>query len=972
MAIHNTTLYPPIIPYSIPGFALEDVNGEGLDVSKNVRIYFALSSYNTRKDFNSAQVIVKYQVSNANALNINRYPSQIKECVVQEVTPDEDPVIANTQSKYYIELDKTDLETGEFLEETVYKVQIRLSTTEANSEQHGNSWYKDHLKDFSEWSTVCCIKGILKPDYYIKNLENEDIDYVDEDVERIITSVDSIFTLVYSTPRSSEVLKQYRLYLCDSSDQNILADSGWKTYDNYNTNLKEYENNAMAIEVILPYAMEEETHYNLHVGIITKSDYKDETKIAFRTSSLSASSVVPGTIEALIDEDEGYAKVKVLGNTVEDIMSNMILRRTSSETNFTVWEDICFFTVNNEPLDFEYYDATIESGIYYRYGVQFCDVYGRRGSLLLSTPVMGEFDNAFLVETSGEYKNLKTLKIQYDFKITNFTPTISEAKTDTIGSKFPFVRRNGNMDYKVLECSGLITAFMDNNNSFTSPKELYHGNEEKYEEVRKAIDKVVNNYDYTYEKEFRENVIKFLTNDKPKIFKSLQEGNILIKIMNVSLTPREGLGRLLYDFSATFVEIDEASLSNFDRYGILKIGTFNPNLRHGESKFCRISLSSKDWKDNSEKNIMDDIKDYFHYKESINNNIVDSFNLTYLRLEFESDPYLIYEDKNGLYPVEFTDVWEDPKVPTHSLILGWLIEIDKKRILIEAPNNIYELKGDNISFSQNSEIKIIVPKKNESITDNKHKDEKDLIKVQFDCVGQLFIKIDTGKIARKIIYSSIVGQIIKKFKTDEDISRSIWYKYYRNYFGSNRKVEGIDNNDESFYQNVSLLSVDLEAEPGTIISTRSNIKKDLTKFIVGETGLIHLEPGVNGLKIDELRIDGFRLDARYVFSKYNTKETWEDATKSHRSESEVFVEPESYEESSLKYFNDIHNKGSIRIDNPITYDYYTNNGFSWMYYDGEWRSTKIIKINNQNVIFEIDTPMDAMVFYYLQAEKGIY
>ena len=61
---------------------------------------------------------------------------------------------------------------------------------------------------------------------------------------------------------------------------------------------------------------------------------------------------------------------------------------------------------------------------------------------------------------------------------------------------------------------------------------------------------------------FRDKVIDFLYKDNVKLFKSTPEGNRLVKIMNVNLTPETGLGRYIYSFSCDAIEIAEPSVNN--------------------------------------------------------------------------------------------------------------------------------------------------------------------------------------------------------------------------------------------------------------------------------------------------------------------------------------------------------------------------------------------------------------------------
>ena len=72
--------------------------------------------------------------------------------------------------------------------------------------------------------------------------------------------------------------------------------------------------------------------------------------------------------------------------------------------------------------------------------------------------------------------------------------------------------------------------------------------------------------DYIYEREFRKKVMQFLYNNNIKLFRSLTEGNILVKLMNITLTPNNQLGRLIYDFSCTAYEIDKSTYDNYIKY----------------------------------------------------------------------------------------------------------------------------------------------------------------------------------------------------------------------------------------------------------------------------------------------------------------------------------------------------------------------------------------------------------------------
>ena len=79
------------------------------------------------------------------------------------------------------------------------------------------------------------------------------------------------------------------------------------------------------------------------------------------------------------------------------------------------------------------------------------------------------------------------------------------------------------------------------------------------------------NNDFQKEFKFREKVLEFLQDGKPKLFKSASEGNIIVQIMNVASQPNQTLNRMLYSFTSTANEVAEDSLENYKKYGFIEI-----------------------------------------------------------------------------------------------------------------------------------------------------------------------------------------------------------------------------------------------------------------------------------------------------------------------------------------------------------------------------------------------------------------
>lgn len=902
-------LYPPILDYSMPAFALE---GE----DPVVRIYFAIPVYNSINEIESVQMTVRYLESNENALS-SGYRAKIK---VASIETDIDRV--SRQDSHYVELKSSDLARG-FETGTIYKIQLRASKIGVDASTAGPpaSWFNDHLTSFSEWSTVTLIRPITAPTYEVLGLEDSDAGIVVN-----YSSVDSVFTVTYTQGNNSEPLKSWRARLYNIDKSTLYADSGEVIYNNYNY-LPIDETGSIAFDAILPYQMTSGLQYLLKLDLTTRNGYTTGSEYPFTCFPASGTDFL-GTISLTIDENEAYAKINV--SYANPISDNLIIRRTSSESSFTIWEDLAIKTFTYEAVDWTFCDFTVESGVWYKYGVQTQDIHGHRGSLTTVTDIkMGEWEDAFLLEEGG-----RQLKLRYDFNISTSNITVAENKTDTIGSQYPFVKRNGSMYYRTFQCSGLITGYMDQDaNLFTTPAELYHGEDARYKRVRSAVDLMTNSYDYTYEREFREKVQEFLYDDKVKLFKSLTEGNILVKLMNISLTPKNELGRLLYSFSAQAIEIGEPTLSNFNAYGLQIIGEASSSITFSETKLGQISSYK-----NSEEaniypggvNILQTISKKYGWtydsngastgKEPINNILVNDFQLNYLRIEFESDPYLIQRTGTTLKP--FTDTVTDNK----DLLLGWLLSVNDETVLIQPPNNIYELKEDNLIISSTSRITPLAD-----------------CQMSIYYTIQLDEELDVSIVPVSTSYYRKNGQLYRVFQPNQAAENIIdlLREKYSYTFADGTTSYGFD----------ALFDADIEAEPGTIVYARSSAMQDETKFIINETGNLFLDPGVNGVVIDTLHFEGQQIDIRYLDPLYYWDSTY------HYNETDI-----------LTHFNNKHNKGNSKPNSAKNYDYYSNNGQLYMFYNRSWYPCEQIN----DYIYEITCPVTAIVNYTMQQSKGVY
>ena len=71
------------------------------------------------------------------------------------------------------------------------------------------------------------------------------------------------------------------------------------------------------------------------------------------------------------------------------------------------------------------------------------------------------------------------------------------------------------------------------------------------------------------ERKFREFVMSWLSDGKPKLFRSETEGNMIVILSGISFTPLDKSSRMVYSMSATVTEIAEYNLENLVNYNLV-------------------------------------------------------------------------------------------------------------------------------------------------------------------------------------------------------------------------------------------------------------------------------------------------------------------------------------------------------------------------------------------------------------------
>lgn len=517
-------LYPPILPTSIPAFSAD---------SQIITIDYEwpkTASYSYIDDGKlDIQYSLVYQNTNTSALT----GEELTQGLITQAIRD---------YSFQFTINKNNVSDG-WKAGTIYKLQARFNY--------------DKGAIVSEWSTICYLKATAaKADIKVEILNTGDF----------IISESPVFYGKYTNSSDvTEIEKRYKFDLFSLNTNSLISSTGWKLHNNDIDN------------AIFSVLLENFTKYIVTYSIETKNGYTQSVDYSFTCSLDILDSPNLSFKEVKLEREDGRVKLNIVGQ--EFLSTNLVLRRSDSRSNFTQWQDLKYFNILDEIPNIVFYDYLVEHGIDYKYGIQAISEKGYRSELkYIDNPISVAYDDMFLVG------NNKQLKIQYNPKVSSWKRNLQESKVDTIGSQYPFITRNGNVNYFTFPINGLISYHMDEQEAFCSKNSLCVNNQITTA-VRGTRNRVgvlddwagdinLDDINLTLEREFRNQVEEFLTNGDYKFFKSPTEGIKLISLTGISLSPIDALGRMLYSFSGTAYEVGSAEISNILTTDIQALGDY--------------------------------------------------------------------------------------------------------------------------------------------------------------------------------------------------------------------------------------------------------------------------------------------------------------------------------------------------------------------------------------------------------------
>ena len=549
-------LFAPILASSQPAFVPQD----------NYPVTFSLSSFNSWNEVTGVEIKINNQANDSSIVKV----TQLSE--------------------------NTYLNAGYILRKTNFikngsSGTVNITNEDITSWKPGNL-YKIQMRfyddtTYSEWSNVMIVKPIHAPTLSIATITN-----------KTVLSLSPLFEALTSFDVSDKEMEEKFNFLLYNNNA-LVEESGWITHTEQ---IDKYR-----FKTILN--TEATNKYKLIYKIVSINGFESSLESSFEVRTLTLNEKIElETENALIkDNENACAVLNITPKEGTELTGTYVITRASEKTNFAVWEDVKYIqfkdfkhNIGNNINVYTFRDFTVENGVAYKYAIQRETSTGYRTNAVSigkdTDTIAVEYEYGYLVGDDS-----LQLKLKFNTEISSFKHTKLENKADTLGSKYPTISRNGYADYAEFPLSGLITFHMDEDcltflkfaedgfyykNNLIIPKNKLMQNkrrtsqEESDEKIgTQDLPSYIIDYNLTsesiqVEKAFREAVLDFLGNGNYKLFKSPTEGNILISLINVSLSPENTLGRMIYKFSATAYEVGDTSLETLNKFNVIDCGSY--------------------------------------------------------------------------------------------------------------------------------------------------------------------------------------------------------------------------------------------------------------------------------------------------------------------------------------------------------------------------------------------------------------
>jgi len=723
MATVISTLYPPLVDTFQSPFVYTD----------DAEVFFTISPYNSYENIKKIHVTLVNQKTNQSVFASSSSQADADETVLTNgvwIVPfdisDNNPYLeGNHQNNYYILkipsslLKKTEgQEDFTYTCDCYYKVQIRFDS--CTDEASDSSYLISKRSYFSEWSAVTLLKAIPKAEVKLTNFDIN-IGAITTATPQYTPGVIPITgTVSFDPQKTNEHLRFFNIEILDSAG-NIVKESE-KQFVEEDTNtfswLCDLTNFSFG-------------NYYIQLYLTTNNNYVITKEYSFKLIESSALEFNPIWIfnkitlpftenqQTIVTSEDGWVTINI---HVRNMLpaGYLFIKRASSIDKYLNWEIIdCKYFSNGATVDTTFIDKTVCSLVNYKYSCQYLTLGGLWSKTIKTNEIVyPDFYDSLILR--GD----KQLALRYNTQITNLTPVVGRVKIDTLGGKYPRFAENAKMHYKQFQINGLISAESDYNRKFIADWDydeeinIYNKQMNGKSIIRNdtAIEDIFDSENHTWhnayptenwwwERKFREEVLEWLNDGEPKLYRSMTEGNMIVMFDSVSLTPNQQLGRRIWNFSATVYEVgDGYSLTDLSTLGIFPINNdFNADLY----------LKQRD--ENNRSNIKSWIGQKEHYIANNNDasNFIETINAPFKMKvqnndneEYEVLVPSLTEEIQNLY----NNTYENYKIKKDSI---YLTDV---KFYFESEPKWYNLVSMNLKQNGNADLSISVGNKKYNFT----------------------------------------------------------------------------------------------------------------------------------------------------------------------------------------------------------------------------------------------------------------
>lgn len=833
-------LYAPIVPTFAKAFPN----------NTDAVVYFSYSPLNDSTAVQKIHVTVVNQLNNENALNtitgVEIYDATNPKGNATSIGYDE------KFGMYYVVIQRSKLKGNTWNINQYYKVQLRLDKTQGGSYANDKTkaqYLQNNLLNFSEWSTVCLLRPITAPTIKLTGLITKGSGGLTPAFNKGIVPING--RVNFKTTSETETLQYYKIEILPRNEKTVVYSTGnIYTGDLVDPNNINYKLNLQGLDT------DNTRNFTLRLTITTKNQYSVSTEYDFDIADFIEMTdfhpagvnddVNDKSIRVKIDNDEGIVSFRFINDVA--IYGNLYIKRSSSISNFKDWESIHEEHVS-DTVDMTITDNTVGSHIWYRYSIQLENSTGGLSQVYYTDLVFPEFYDAFLTRQNTQ------LPLRYDFKVSSVQPVVNRSKVDTLGGKYPKFTENAVLNYKQFSVNGVMSAEGDYGQKFLS-KSKYFGSDD-YANYRVYLSKnnvesvfrndvvpwpdnnntstllTTTRNDYFWEREFREEAVKWLNDGEPKLFRSMTEGLIPVMVTDIHLTPKQELGRRLYDFSATMYEIaDGHSLAALENLGIINIpkvaestGTGNGSNQPSQD-FRTVTTVGQvyEFYPNDNRNIITTGQIYHNIVDKYNYGgiysqkevIPGSISLKNVQIYFHNEPHMFVVSSNN--SLQLVTRPTQAQLNSKQIQMGYTFNIvtkDSKTITIFVNERGYyqipdHLEITSLSFNQYSS----------------NNNPGDRVTVNY-LVTYRERNAESSIVSGQSIDRTLIGQYQGVYKPGQYLGETIRAKY--NY------VTPLYTQRMQYWRGISL---DVTPYAVAYIQYRNNT--GYTEYVVGPTGILHL------------------------------------------------------------------------------------------------------------------------------------